>query len=156
MWSTQINFSHTSHVLFNSVQLHLKLFVNTVYLQLESRDREIDRLNRSLEGGRPHDVVSLEARNKSNERLISHLNLQVSWVELDNIYVVAEQLKIVRSKLSLHFLMTWRWERNLLFYFKAIFKITNAHHITRNIFAGKPGKHRTHFRITKGGGTPAL
>jgi len=44
---------------------------------VEGRDREIDRLNRSLEGGRPQDVVSLEAKNRSNERLISHLNLQV-------------------------------------------------------------------------------
>jgi len=30
-----------------------------------------------LDGGRPHDVVALEARNRSNERLISHLNIQV-------------------------------------------------------------------------------
>ncbi|XP_032884960.1 centrosomal protein of 135 kDa isoform X5 [Amblyraja radiata] len=44
--------------------------------QVDARDEEIERLNRSLEGGRPHDVISLEAKNKSNERLIAHLNLQ--------------------------------------------------------------------------------
>jgi len=31
-----------------------------------------------LEGGRPHDVVALEAKNRTNERMISHLNIQVS------------------------------------------------------------------------------
>ncbi|XP_072108785.1 centrosomal protein of 135 kDa isoform X5 [Mobula birostris] len=44
--------------------------------QVEARDEEIERLNRTLEGGRPHDVISLEAKSKSNERLIAHLNLQ--------------------------------------------------------------------------------
>ncbi|XP_072920724.1 centrosomal protein of 135 kDa isoform X3 [Hemitrygon akajei] len=44
--------------------------------QVEARDEEIERLNRTLEGGRPQDVISLEAKSKSNERLIAHLNLQ--------------------------------------------------------------------------------
>uniref|UniRef100_H2Z635 Centrosomal protein of 135 kDa n=1 Tax=Ciona savignyi TaxID=51511 RepID=H2Z635_CIOSA len=52
--------------------------------QVEGRDREIDRLNRSLEGGRPQDVISLEAKNRSNERLISHLNLQVDYLQQSN------------------------------------------------------------------------
>lgn len=46
-------------------------------LQVADRDGEIERLNRALIGGRPHDVISLEAQNISNEKLISHLNLQV-------------------------------------------------------------------------------
>lgn len=46
--------------------------------QVEERDREINRLNNVLHGGRPHDVISLEAQNISNEKLIAHLNLQVS------------------------------------------------------------------------------
>ncbi|XP_074651450.1 uncharacterized protein LOC141906138 isoform X2 [Tubulanus polymorphus] len=37
-----------------------------------------------LEGGRPYDVVSLEARNKANERLISHLNIQVDFLQQKN------------------------------------------------------------------------
>ena len=48
-----------------------------VHLQVDSRDAEIDRLTGLLEGGRPYDVVAMEARNRSNERLISHLNIQV-------------------------------------------------------------------------------
>ena len=47
---------------------------------------EIDRLSRMLEGGRPYDVVALEARNRSNERLISHLNIQVGFFDISNIY----------------------------------------------------------------------
>lgn len=44
---------------------------------MEERDKEIERLNRALDGGRPYDVISLEAQNVSNEKLIAHLNLQV-------------------------------------------------------------------------------
>ncbi|WAQ97982.1 CP135-like protein [Mya arenaria] len=44
--------------------------------QVEGRDEEIERLNRMLDGGRPSDVVALEARNRANERMISHLNIQ--------------------------------------------------------------------------------
>ncbi|XP_022099000.1 centrosomal protein of 135 kDa-like isoform X1 [Acanthaster planci] len=46
--------------------------------QVETRDNEMNRLSRQLEGGRPFDVVSTEAKNRSNERLISHLNVQES------------------------------------------------------------------------------
>lgn len=44
---------------------------------MEERDKEIERLNRALDGGRPYDVISLEAQNISNEKVIAHLNLQV-------------------------------------------------------------------------------
>lgn len=56
-------------------------------LQIEARDAEIERLGRVLDGGRPYDVVALEARNRSNEKLISHLNIQVlasSYVYMKN------------------------------------------------------------------------
>lgn len=46
-------------------------------LQVEGRDEEIERLTNMLDGGRPSDVVALEAKNRSNERMISHLNIQV-------------------------------------------------------------------------------
>lgn len=49
------------------------------FFQVANRDEEIERLNRMLEGGRPSDVVALEARNRANERMISHLNIQVMW-----------------------------------------------------------------------------
>ena len=49
----------------------------SLLVQIEARDAEIERLGRVLDGGRPYDVVALEARNRSNEKLISHLNIQV-------------------------------------------------------------------------------
>ena len=52
-------------------------YISHILFQVETRDTEIDRLSRLLEGGRPYDVVALESRNRSNERLISHLNIQV-------------------------------------------------------------------------------
>ncbi|XP_029001754.1 centrosomal protein of 135 kDa isoform X2 [Betta splendens] len=52
--------------------------------QVEERDKEIERLNRALHGGRPHDVISLEAQNVSNEKLISHLNLQIEYLQETN------------------------------------------------------------------------
>lgn len=45
--------------------------------KVEIRDKEIERLTLALDGGRSHEVLSLESRSKSNEKLISHLNLQV-------------------------------------------------------------------------------
>lgn len=53
---------------------------------MDERDKEIKRLNQVLHGGRPHDVISLEAQNISNEKLISHLNLQASKAVIQDIY----------------------------------------------------------------------
>ncbi|KAI1888697.1 hypothetical protein AGOR_G00171400 [Albula goreensis] len=52
--------------------------------QVAERDGEIERLNHALIGGRPHDVISLEAQNTSNEKLISHLNLQIEYLQEAN------------------------------------------------------------------------
>ncbi|KAF7690133.1 hypothetical protein HF521_011937 [Silurus meridionalis] len=52
--------------------------------QVEERDKEIERLNRALDGGRPYDVISLEAQNISNEKLIAHLNLQIEYLQETN------------------------------------------------------------------------
>lgn len=58
-------------------------------VQVEERDKEIERLNRALDGGRPNDVISLEAQNISNEKLIAHLNLQVNGYSSNNcIYLI--------------------------------------------------------------------
>ncbi|XP_069006775.1 centrosomal protein of 135 kDa [Embiotoca jacksoni] len=56
-------------------------FIKHLNTQVEERDKEIGRLNRSLSGGRPHDVVYLEAQNVSNEKLITHLNLQIEYLQ---------------------------------------------------------------------------
>lgn len=49
--------------------------------QVEGRDEEIERLTTMLDGGRPSDVVALEARNRANERMISHLNIQIDFLQ---------------------------------------------------------------------------
>lgn len=60
------------------------LFLRTVILspKVELRDNEIERLALALDGGRSHDVISLEARTRSSEKIIAHLNLQVARLSL--------------------------------------------------------------------------
>ncbi|XP_071343000.1 centrosomal protein of 135 kDa isoform X2 [Trachinotus anak] len=59
-------------------------YIKHLNTQVEERDKEIERLNCVLHGGRPHDVISLEAQNISNEKLISHLNLQIEYLQETN------------------------------------------------------------------------
>ncbi|KAK2492055.1 hypothetical protein MC885_007756 [Smutsia gigantea] len=51
--------------------------------QIELREREIERLSIALNGGRSPDILSLESRNKSNEKLIAHLNMQQANKDLE-------------------------------------------------------------------------
>ncbi|XP_037325419.2 centrosomal protein of 135 kDa [Pungitius pungitius] len=59
-------------------------FIKHLKTQVEERDKEIERMNRALRGGRPHDVISIEAQNISNEKLIAHLNLQIEYLQETN------------------------------------------------------------------------
>ncbi|XP_028300534.1 centrosomal protein of 135 kDa-like [Gouania willdenowi] len=59
-------------------------FIKHLQSQVKEREKEIERLNPALQGGRPHDVISLEAQNISNEKLISHLNLQIEYLQETN------------------------------------------------------------------------
>uniref|UniRef100_A0A8C5K928 Centrosomal protein 135 n=1 Tax=Jaculus jaculus TaxID=51337 RepID=A0A8C5K928_JACJA len=52
--------------------------------QIQLREREIERLSMALDGGRSPDVLSLETRNKTNEKLIAHLNVQVDFLQQAN------------------------------------------------------------------------
>lgn len=52
--------------------------------QIELREREIERLSTALDGGRSSDILSLETRNKANEKLIAHLNIQVDFLQQAN------------------------------------------------------------------------
>ncbi|XP_029401174.1 centrosomal protein of 135 kDa isoform X1 [Mus pahari] len=52
--------------------------------QIELREREIQRLSLALDGGCSPDVLSLETRNKTNEKLIAHLNVQVDFLQQAN------------------------------------------------------------------------
>uniref|UniRef100_A0A8C6ULT3 Centrosomal protein 135 n=1 Tax=Neogobius melanostomus TaxID=47308 RepID=A0A8C6ULT3_9GOBI len=62
----------------------IKLKLDQENCQQTIQDKEIDRLNRVLHGGRPHDVISLEAQNVSNEKMIAHLNLQIEYLQETN------------------------------------------------------------------------
>ncbi|CAN9500674.1 unnamed protein product [Ophioblennius macclurei] len=59
-------------------------FITHLNTQVEERDKEVDRLNHALQGGRPHDVISMEAQNVSNKKLIDHLNLQIEYLQEAN------------------------------------------------------------------------
>uniref|UniRef100_A0A4W2DDR1 Centrosomal protein 135 n=1 Tax=Bos indicus x Bos taurus TaxID=30522 RepID=A0A4W2DDR1_BOBOX len=52
--------------------------------QIELREREIERLSIALDGGSSSDILSLETRNKANEKLIAHLNIQVDFLQQAN------------------------------------------------------------------------
>ncbi|XP_014768657.1 centrosomal protein of 135 kDa isoform X1 [Octopus bimaculoides] len=52
--------------------------------QVSARDDEIDRLNKMLSGGRPSDTLALEVKNRANEKMISHLNIQVDILQEQN------------------------------------------------------------------------
>ncbi|XP_066241646.1 centrosomal protein of 135 kDa isoform X1 [Saccopteryx leptura] len=52
--------------------------------QIELREREIERLSIALDGGRSSDILSLESKNKTNEKLIAHLNIQVEFLQQAN------------------------------------------------------------------------
>ncbi|TKC38712.1 hypothetical protein EI555_011618 [Monodon monoceros] len=51
--------------------------------QIELREREIERLSVALDGGRSPDILSLETKNKANEKLIAHLNIQQANKDLE-------------------------------------------------------------------------
>lgn len=52
--------------------------------QVSTRDEEIDRLSKMLSGGRPSDTLALEVKNRANEKMISHLNIQVDILQQQN------------------------------------------------------------------------
>ncbi|XP_049443312.1 centrosomal protein of 135 kDa [Epinephelus fuscoguttatus] len=71
--------------------------IQHINTQVEERDREIERLNRALQGGRPHDVISLEAQHVSNEKLIAHLNLQIEYLQENN-RVLEQKVEALQQK----------------------------------------------------------
>ncbi|XP_020629879.1 centrosomal protein of 135 kDa-like isoform X1 [Orbicella faveolata] len=60
--------------------------------QVETRDKEIERLNRLLDGGRPVDAVLREGKKDSSERVVAHLNVQVDYLQQAN-HDLEKQLK---------------------------------------------------------------
>jgi len=52
--------------------------------QVENRDEEIKRLNDLLEGGRPVEAVLKDTLRGSSDRVLSHLNIQVDYLQQAN------------------------------------------------------------------------
>ncbi|XP_076351829.1 uncharacterized protein LOC143247486 isoform X2 [Tachypleus tridentatus] len=52
--------------------------------QLEMRDKEINRLTKLLEGGRPLDAIRVEVKNQETEKHIAHLEMQVEYLQQEN------------------------------------------------------------------------
>ncbi|KAK7831810.1 hypothetical protein U0070_016440 [Myodes glareolus] len=66
--------------------------------QIELREREIERLSFALDGGRSPDILSLETRNKTNEKLIAHLNIQVDFLQQANKELEKHIQELVETK----------------------------------------------------------
>lgn len=65
-------------MLIISVQKQIFKYASTTLShQIELREREIERLSGVLGRGGSPEILSLETRNKANEKLIAHLNIQV-------------------------------------------------------------------------------
>eukprot|EP00794_Sanderia_malayensis_P007402 gene7402-8222_t len=56
----------------------------SLHKQLEARDKEIERLNHQLEGGRPLSAINRDNKRESGDRVIAHLNVQVDYLQQAN------------------------------------------------------------------------
>ena len=60
------------------VHVHVDRSLNPpCVFQVEARDKEIGRLTKQLEGGRPVDAVLRDSKRDSGDRVLAHLNVQV-------------------------------------------------------------------------------
>ncbi|XP_006898157.1 PREDICTED: centrosomal protein of 135 kDa [Elephantulus edwardii] len=66
--------------------------------QIELREQEIERLSLALDGGRCPDILTLESRNKTNEKLIAHLNVQVDFLQQANKDLEKQIQELLESK----------------------------------------------------------
>ena len=62
------------------VHVHVDRSLNPpCVFQVEARDKEIGRLTKQLEGGRPVDAVLRDSKRDSGDRVLAHLNVQVLY-----------------------------------------------------------------------------
>ncbi|XP_065884838.1 centrosomal protein of 135 kDa-like [Dysidea avara] len=64
--------------------------------QIDSRDAEIERLNVQLTGGRPPEVLAIEGKKDSNEKMVAHLNVQIDFLQQAN-HTLEEKLTIAEA-----------------------------------------------------------
>lgn len=51
---------------------------------MQTREREIERLQEQLTGGRPPEVVALEAKRDGTDKTIEHMNIQIELLQEAN------------------------------------------------------------------------
>ena len=51
---------------------------------VQTREREIERLHEQLSGGRPPEVVALEAKRDGTDKTIEHMNIQIELLQEAN------------------------------------------------------------------------
>ena len=74
------HFRFVRRAFIRSVKTHNYIHILTMCfsLKIDSRDREIDRLQRIQDNDRVGDLLKLEAKLKSNEKIMAHQNAQVN------------------------------------------------------------------------------
>ena len=86
-WDTSIECLNDCAVKDSLCHQTLSTESRTFCSQIELREREIQRLSLALDGGCSPDVLSLETRNKTNEKLIAHLNVQVMALRMGSLTI---------------------------------------------------------------------
>ncbi|XP_061894891.1 centrosomal protein of 135 kDa-like isoform X2 [Entelurus aequoreus] len=73
--------------------------IKLLLTQVAERDKVIETLNQALRAGRPHDVVSVDAQNNTNKKVIAYLNLQIEYLQESN-KMLEEKLSETQQKFS--------------------------------------------------------
>lgn len=69
---------------FEDVKKELERKLKNIKKQVETRDKEIDRLKNMLNGGRPIEAVFTDNHRSSSDRVVAHLNMQVDYLQQAN------------------------------------------------------------------------
>nr|XP_057930228.1 centrosomal protein of 135 kDa-like [Doryrhamphus excisus]XP_057930229.1 centrosomal protein of 135 kDa-like [Doryrhamphus excisus]XP_057930231.1 centrosomal protein of 135 kDa-like [Doryrhamphus excisus] len=73
--------------------------IKLLITQVAERDKEIEGLNHALHAERSRDVVSLEAQNNTNKKVIAYLNLQIEYLQESN-KMLEQKLSELQQKFS--------------------------------------------------------
>ncbi|XP_054645266.1 centrosomal protein of 135 kDa-like [Dunckerocampus dactyliophorus] len=73
--------------------------IKVLLAQVAERDKEIESLNHALHAERHRDVVSLEAQNNTNKKVIAYLNLQIEYLQESN-KMLEQKLAELQQKFS--------------------------------------------------------
>jgi len=77
-------------------------YLKKTFLKVENHDREIERLHRVHEHDRSNEILKLEAKLISNEKLISHQNAQVNR-KYFFIFALIRYFSFLKTQIRLNF-----------------------------------------------------